>query len=93
MNRGFDVALRLAVPGQLIHMDEKRDRIFSRKFLHPTDNEFLRVVIEILLVKRRRIHRVKQLLDSIDEHFDSMLRSLMQFELESSRWALGSKPD
>ena len=59
------------------------------KFLRPTDDEFFRIVIEVLFVKRRWIHRIEQLFDSIDEHFDSMLRSLMQFEFKSSGRAPG----
>ena len=57
-------------------MDDQRDWIAARKFLRPTDNEFFRVIIEVSLVERRGIHRVEELLDSIDENFDSMKRSL-----------------
>jgi hypothetical protein len=44
-------------------------------------------------VERGGIHRIEQLLDSIDEDFDSMLGSLVQFEFKSSRWVPGRNPN
>ena len=35
-----------------------------------------RIIIEVSLVERRGVHRVEQLLDSIDEDFDSMWSGL-----------------
>ena len=52
----------------------------SRKFLRPADDELLRVMIEILLVKRRRIHRVEELLDLVHGNLDPMWRALLDFE-------------
>jgi hypothetical protein len=57
-------------------MDDQRDWIAVWKFPRPTDDKFFRVIIEVSFVERRRIHRVEKLLDSIDENFDSMKRSL-----------------
>jgi len=45
--------------------------------LRPTDNEFLRVTIEVLFVKERWVHRVEKLLDSVDEDLDAMRRTML----------------
>jgi len=42
-------------------------------FLGPTDSELFRVMIEILFVERRRIHRIKKLLYPIDVDLDEMV--------------------
>ena len=76
--------LRVAVRRKLVHMDDERDRIAARKFSRPTDDKFFRIIIEVSLVERRRIHRVEQLLDSIDKNFDSMVRSLMRLQVDDS---------
>jgi hypothetical protein len=77
MHGGFNQLLRIAVRTNLVHMDDQRDWIAAWKFLCPTNNEFFRVIIEVLLLERRRIHRVEELLDSIDENFYPMKRSLV----------------
>ena len=69
---GFNQMLRIAVRRKLVYMDEQRDWIAAREFLCPTDDKFFRIIIEVSLVERRGVHRVEQLLDSIDEDFDSM---------------------
>ena len=84
MHSGFNQMLRVAVRRKLVHMDDQRDWIAARKFLCPTDDKFFRVIIEVSLVERRRIHRVEQLLDSIDKNFDSMMRSLMRLQVSNS---------
>ena len=60
MHSGFKQMLRVAVRRKLVHMDDQRDWIAARKFLCPTDDKFFRVIIEVPLVERRRIHRVEQ---------------------------------
>jgi hypothetical protein len=64
------------VPGKLTDVDDQRNWIVPRKFSCPTDDKFFRVIVEVPLVERRRIHRIEKLLDSIDINFDSMKRSL-----------------
>ena len=84
MHSGFNQMLRVPLCGNLVYMDDQRDWIAARKFLCPTDDEFFRIIIEVSLVERRRIHRVEQLLDSINENFDSMVRSLMRLQVSNS---------
>ncbi len=54
MHSGFNQVLCVEVRSKLVHMNEQRDWIVQWKFLCPTNNEFFRVVIEVLLVERRR---------------------------------------
>jgi len=42
------------------------------KFLRPTQDEFLGVVVEIFFVKRRRVHRVEELVDVPQVQFNVM---------------------
>ena len=84
MHSGFDQVLRVALCRKLVYMDDQRDCIAARKFLCPTDDELFRIIIEVSLLERRRIHRVEQLLDSIDKNFDSMVLSLMRFQVDDS---------
>ena len=84
MHSGFKEVLRIGVRRKLIHMNYQRHGIASRKFPGPADNKFFRVVIEIPFVERRRIHRVEQLLDSIDKNFDSMVGSVMRLQVGNS---------
>ena len=77
MHSGFKKMPRIAVGRKLVHMDDQRDWIAARKFLRPTNNEFFRIIIEVSLVKRGGIHRIEELLDSIDKNFDPMKRSLV----------------
>jgi hypothetical protein len=56
VHRRFNQSLRVAVRRKLVHMHEQRNRVATRKFLHPTDDEFFRVIIEVLLLEGRRIH-------------------------------------
>jgi hypothetical protein len=60
-------------------MDNEGDGIAPRQFFCPANNEFFRVVIEVLLVKWRWI--LEELLDTIDKNFDSVVRSLMGFQV------------
>ena len=62
-------------------MDDQRNWIAARKFLCPTDDELYRIVIEIPLLERRRIHRIEQLLDLIDKNFDSIVRFLLRLQV------------
>jgi hypothetical protein len=62
------------VRGELVYVNDQGDRIVARKFSRPTDDKFFRIIIEISLMERRRIHGVEQLLDSINKNFDAMLR-------------------
>jgi hypothetical protein len=43
----------------LVYMDHERNWITARKFPHPIHDKFFRVMIQIPLLKRRRIHRVE----------------------------------
>jgi hypothetical protein len=84
MHSGFNQVLRVPLFGNLVYMDDQRDWVPARKFLCPTDDELFRIIIEVSLVERRRIHRVEQLLDSLDENFDSMKRSLIRLQVRNS---------
>lgn len=84
---------RVSIDWVLTDVNAQNERIVPVIFLGPTNDEFFRVMIEIFLVKWRWVHRIEELLDSIDEHFDSMVLSLMQFEFKTSRRAPGRKPD
>ena len=55
-------------------MHDQSHRYFERIFACPAYDEFLRIMIEVLLVKRRRIHRVKELLDVLQLQFDGIAR-------------------
>src|SRR5215471_15892695 len=87
MHSGFNEMLRVRLRRSLVYLNDQRDWIAARKFLRPTDDELFRIIIEVPLLERRRIHRVEQLLDSINENFDLMVRFLMrlQVEIQSSR--------
>ena len=61
-------------------MDNQYKRIASGIFLRPTGNEFLGIIVEILFLKWRRVHRVEKLLDLIDENFDPMRRAFTNLE-------------
>ena len=80
----FDQVLRVRLRRSLAYMDDQRNRIAPRKFLCPTDDKLFRIIIEIPLLERRRVHRVEQLLDSIDEDFDLVVRFLMRLQLGDS---------
>jgi hypothetical protein len=51
-----------------------------RKFLSPTDNKFLCILIQILVGKWRWIHRIEKLLKSVDENLNPMRRDVPCFE-------------
>jgi hypothetical protein len=80
----FNELLRIAVRGKLIHINDQRDWVPPRKFLCPTNDELFRIIIEVSLVERRRIHRVEQLLDSINKNFDSMGLPLRRLQVSNS---------
>ena len=84
MHSGFNQVLRVPLFGNLIYIDDQRDWVPARKFLCPTDDELFRIIIEVSLVERRRIHRVEQLLDSVNENLDSMVRFLMRLQVDDS---------
>lgn len=91
---------RIGLRWGLIYMDAQGQRIAEVIFLGPTDNELFRVVIEILFVERRRIHRIKKLLYPIDVNLDAMGRpppsgtaaELTDFEIESHGHSLWQSP-
>jgi hypothetical protein len=83
---------RISLRWRLIHMDAQDERIAQMIFPGPTDNELFSVMIEILFVKRRRIHRIEKLFHPIDVDLDAMRRvarsgtlaELTDFEIEGS---------
>src|SRR6516165_5548120 len=64
--------LCVAMRRKLVHVDDQRDRIATRKFLRPANDEFFRVVIEVPLMKRRWVHGIEELVDFVHKHFNSM---------------------
>ncbi len=77
MDGGLDQGLRIRVARKLVDMHDQGNRIVSWKFLGPADNKLLGIVIEILLLKGRRVHRVEELLDSINGNLDPVVRFLV----------------
>ena len=51
------------------HLEQTQRRV-TVMFLRPTDDEFLRIVIEIALVEGRRVHRIEELVQGLHLHFD-----------------------
>ena len=84
MHGDFNQVLRVALRRNLVYMDDQGNWVAARKFLCPTDDELFGIIIEVSLVERRRIHRVEQLLDSIDQNFDLMVRSLTRLQIGDS---------
>jgi hypothetical protein len=64
----------------LVGVNDEGERFAPGIFLRPTDNELFRVVIEVLLVKGRRVHRIKELFDPIDEDLDPVRCPFADFE-------------
>jgi len=58
-------------------MDNERQAITPRIFPRPTNDELIRVMIEIFLVKRRGIHRIEELLDPVDKNLDPLRSAVM----------------
>jgi hypothetical protein len=84
MHSRFKQVLRAGLCRKLVYMDYQRDWIAARKFLRPTDDKLFGIFIEVSLVEWRRIHRVEQLLDSINKNFDSMVRFLIRLQVGDS---------
>lgn len=54
-------------------MDAQYERLTMMEFLRPADDEFLGIVVEVFFLKRRRVHRIEELLDPIDVNLDRPL--------------------
>src|ERR1039457_6906614 len=80
-HRPFNQLLRSGSCNRLVQVNDKRERLAPGIFLRPTDNKFFRIMIEIPLVKWRRIPRIKTLFDSIDEYLDAIRRPFSDFEV------------
>src|SRR5215218_10148398 len=77
MHRLLDQPPRLFLCGKLLTIDNQLNRLMPMKFLRPTDDEFLRVMVQVLLMERRRIHRVEELADIAQTQFDTMRRPFL----------------
>jgi hypothetical protein len=56
-------------------MNNQLERKVERDFLSPADDIFLGIVIEIAVVKRRRIKRIEQLLQLAQSDFNYCFRA------------------
>ena len=54
-------------------MNDDSDRLIDGQFASPTDDEILRLAIEVALPKRKWIERVKELRDLIDAELNYIL--------------------
>ena len=70
---GFgDVRLHAGFLRWLAEVHHEPERRVNRVFLRPSDDEVLRVVIEIALVEWRRVHRVEELVNGLHLHLDQL---------------------
>jgi hypothetical protein len=71
-------------------MHDQSDWLIEWIFHSPTHDEFLKVVVEILFVKRRRVDRVEELFEVPDADLDSILASLLRERLAISKCSSGA---
>ena len=69
--------LRPAWIGFTTEMNHEPQGLMPVELLRPTDDEFLRVVIEILFMEGRRIHRIEQLVEVAQLDLDTMARRVV----------------
>jgi hypothetical protein len=65
-------SMRICVARILAQKNDQDNRITNRIFLGPTDDEFFRIVIQILFVKWGWIQRVEELTDFLQVDFDAV---------------------
>ena len=61
MHGALDNALRIYAWKMAPQIHDQPDRIVQRIFCRPAHDELLQIIIEVLLMKWRRIHRIKKL--------------------------------
>ena len=74
-----DAARGICLQFVIREVDHDLDGLVAREFTRPADDVLLRLAVQVAFPKRKRIERVKQLIDVVDTQRDHIIRARQNY--------------